>query len=139
MQCYGEISKSLLQKYGDAETVNRQSNKFLSEYITSDLLKSNKNDKQVDNDIKKLNEIINNSNSSAVEKGIANQKLSILNNISMMKNENIFDYNTNKLIQNNNDKFASNVYDYIKNGGTADGLSSSINEKKKKLKKVYLN
>lgn len=135
MQCYGEISKSLLQKYGDAETVNRQSNKFLSEYITSDLLKSNKNDKQVDNDIKKLNEIINNSNSSAVEKGIANQKLSILNNISMMKNENIFDYNTNKLIQNNNDKFASNVYDYIKNGGTADGLSSSINEKKEKIEK----
>lgn len=135
MQCYGEISKSLLQKYGDAETVNRQSNKFLSEYITSDLLKSNKNDKQVDNDIKKLNEIINNSNSSAVEKGIANQKLSILNNVSMMKNENIFDYNTNKLIQNNNDKFASNVYDYIKNGGTADGLSSSINEKKEKIEK----
>ena len=135
MQCYGEISKSLLQKYGDAETVNRQSNKFLSEYITSDLLKSDKNYKKVDNDIKKLNEIINNSNSSAVEKGIANQKLSILNNVSMMKNENIFDYNTNKLIQNNNDKFASNVYDYIKNGGTADGLSSSINEKKEKIEK----
>lgn len=131
MKGLGELSKQLLQSYGTVSQTDHENQIFTNNYINNNLVTDDKKlGNQIEKDLIEYNKVINNENSSVLEKGLASKNINTLMTMKFMTNDGLFDDKVNENIEK---QVSEKINNYVKNGLNTDTIKELLDESSKQV------
>mgnify|MGYP004609301967 CR=1 FL=1 len=140
LKVLGELSKQLSQSYNIVTSSDYEFEKNMSNYFLKGFYNPSELQKEIETNIRENQSILENDNSTLVEKCTASKNIAALNNILYSMNDNLFDSKTNEKIDETANEFISkNINNYIKNGLSSADVDMILKNLKNQYKESVLN
>lgn len=136
MKGLGELSKQLQQSYGTVSQTGHENELFTNNYIDNKVLTDDKKlSEQIEKDIIKYNNVINDENSSASEKGLASKNIGTLKTMQFMTNDELSD----SFNENIEKQVSEQITNYVKSGLNTDTIKELLDESSKQVSNRFKN
>ena len=140
LKILGELSKQLSQSYNIVTSSDYEFEKNMSNYFLKGFYNPSELQKEIETNIRENQSILENDNSTLVEKCTASKNITALNNILYSMNDNLFDSKTNEKIDETANEFISkNINNYIKQGLSSADVDMILKNLKNQYKESVLN